>query len=94
MKATQITELFATIKSNFVSFFAILMFVALGVGVFCGLSWSAPALERATNEFFDEYALYNYSLSFAYGFTEDNRDEVLQLDGIDEAELSSESYET
>ena len=37
MKPTQITELLVNIKKSFVSFFSILMFVALGVGIILGL---------------------------------------------------------
>lgn len=38
VKPTQITELFANIRKTFVSFFSILMFVTLGVGIFLGIS--------------------------------------------------------
>ena len=49
MKPTQITELLANIRATIVSFFSILMFVALGAAVFFGISWSAPALQSAAD---------------------------------------------
>ena len=54
LKPTQLTELLANIKATFVSFFSILMFVALGVGIFLGISWAGPALEGAADRAFDE----------------------------------------
>ena len=43
MKRTQLTELLNNIKATFVSFFSILMFVALGAGIFIGIASTAPA---------------------------------------------------
>lgn len=54
MKATQFTDLLANIRATFVSFFSILMFVALGVAVFLGISWAAPALQNTADDMFDE----------------------------------------
>ena len=69
MKRTQVTDLFANIKATFVSFFSILMFVALGVGVFLGISWAAPALQSAADNMFDTGNFHNYQIQFPYGLT-------------------------
>ena len=62
MKRTQIRELFSNIKVTFVSFFSILMFVALGVGLFVGISWTAPALQSAADRVFDEGSFHDFSV--------------------------------
>ncbi|MDO4890591.1 MAG: hypothetical protein Q3963_04455, partial [Coriobacteriaceae bacterium] len=72
MKPTQITELLANIKSSFVSFFSILMFAALGVGVFLGISWAGPALQQGAEGMFNAGQFHHYQISFPYGLTDEN----------------------
>ena len=76
MKKTQIIELFSNIKSTFMSFFAILLFVLLSVGVFSGISWTSPALQRAAEEVFDEGRLYDIEIQFPNGLTDEDLQKV------------------
>ena len=72
MKPTQVTELLANIRKTFVSFFSILMFVALGMGVFLGISWAGPALQNAADGMCAEGRFHNFQVQFPYGLTDDD----------------------
>ncbi len=94
MKPTQITELFANIKKTFVSFFSILMFVALGVGIFLGISWAGPALETAADKVFEEGKLHNYQVQYLYGFTDEDVAKIAAFDGVTDVEPVRQSFQT
>ena len=94
MKRTQLTELLANIKATFVSFFSILMFVALGVGVFVGISWSGPALQVAADKVFDEHSMYNLQITYPFGLTQANLDELSQVEGVSKVEPTRQAFET
>lgn len=94
MKATQVTELFANIKKTFVSFFSILMFVALGVGVFLGISWAGPALENAADATFEEGNFHNFQISFPYGLTDDDLNKLADVEGVTQVEPARQSFQT
>ncbi|MBQ9003073.1 MAG: FtsX-like permease family protein [Eggerthellaceae bacterium] len=94
MKPTQITELFANIRKTFVSFFSILMFVALGVGVFLGISWAGPALENAADALFDEGRFHDFQIQFPYGLTDGDLEELAQVEGVTRVEAERQSFQT
>lgn len=93
MKKTQIIELFSNIKSTFMSFFAILLFVLLSVGVFSGISWTSPALQRAAEEVFDEGRLYDIEIQFPNGLTDEDLQKLKAIDGVDELETGYTSLQ-
>ena len=82
MKPTQVKELFANIRKTFVSFFSILMFVALGVGVFLGISWAGPALQNAADNEFDKGSLHHFQIQYLYGLTDDDLAELAKVEGV------------
>ena len=94
MKRTQITELFANIKKTFVSFFSILMFAALGVGVFLGISWAGPALEQAGNRMIYEGAFHSYQIQYPYGLTDADLAKLSQVEGVSQVEPGYQSFQT
>ena len=94
VKPTQITELLANIKATFVSFFSILMFVALGVGVFLGISWAGPALQNAFDAMADEGQLHNYQVQFVYGLTDDDLGKLSETEGVSQVEAERQSFQT
>ncbi len=94
MKPTQVTELFANIKKTFVSFFSILMFVALGVGIFLGISWAGPALKVAANQNFNEGSFHHYQIQYPYGLTDDDIREIAKYDGVTQVEGVRQSFQT
>ena len=93
MKPTQIAELLANIKNTFVSFFSILMFVALAVGIFLGILWSGPALRNAANEFFDRGAFHDIQVQFSYGLTDSDIQKLSDVEGVTDIESGRQSFQ-
>lgn len=93
MKSTQVRELFLNIKVSIVSFFSILMFVALAVGVFLGISWSGPALENAIDGNLSDGSFHDIQIQFPYGLTEDDMAQLASLDGVTDVEGSYASFQ-
>ena len=94
MKRTQVTELFATIKATFVSFFSILLFVALAVALYCGMCWSSLAIKNANNEELRKDNLHALEITFPYGLTDDDIDAIKDVDGVESVEPGYISYQT
>ena len=94
MKRTQVTDLLTNIKGTIVSFISILMFAALGVGVFLGISWASPALENAAQTMFDEGSFHNYQIQYPYGLTDADLKELSQVEGVTEIEAERQSFQT
>ncbi|MDO4798240.1 MAG: FtsX-like permease family protein [Coriobacteriales bacterium] len=94
MKKTQRRDLVTTIKGTFISFFSILMFVALGVGVFLGIIWSGPALEGAAERVFEEGNFHNFQIQFPYGLTDSDLQQLSQVDGVTQIEPAFQSFQT
>ncbi|MBQ9042173.1 MAG: FtsX-like permease family protein [Eggerthellaceae bacterium] len=93
MKPTQITELFANIRKTFVSFFSILMFVALGVGIFLGITWAGPALQTAADKVYDEGSLHDFQVQFSYGLTDDDLKKLADVEGVSLVEPAYQSFQ-
>ena len=94
MKPTQVTELLANIKNTFVSFFSILMFVALGVGIFLGISWAGPALQVAADGVYDQGAAHDFQVQFSYGLTDDDLAKLADVEGVSQVEAGRQSFQT
>ncbi|MBQ3301752.1 MAG: hypothetical protein IJH04_06385, partial [Eggerthellaceae bacterium] len=92
MKPTQITELLANIRNTFVSFFSILMFVALGVGIFVGIQWTSPALQDAAERVFDDGSFHNIQVTYPYGLTADDLEALKGIEGVSEVEASRQVF--
>jgi len=92
MKPTQLTELFANIRATIVSFFSILMFVALGVGIFAGIYWMAPALQKSAESIFDEGVFHHFQIQFPYGLTDGDLDKLRSVEGVTDVEGSYLAY--
>ena len=86
VKKTQLIELLANIRATAVSFFSILMFVALGVGIFLGILWVGTALFNATDKEFDEGKLHHFQVLYPYGLTKSDIAELAQVDGVEDVE--------
>ena len=93
MKPTQITELFANIRKTFVSFFSIFMFVALGVGIFLGISWAGPALQNAADGVFDKGRFHDFQVQFPYGLSDGDVEKLSQVDGVTQVEKVRQSFQ-
>ena len=94
MKRTQITELFANVRATAVSFFSILLFVSLGVALYCGMCWTSAANEGATNASYLEMGLHDLEVTFPYGLTADDIAAIGEVDGVSQVEGGYVSYQS
>ena len=86
MKKTHLIDLFMSIKTTRVSFISIIMFVTLGIGVFLGFSWTGRAFDTSTNHFVEKYKLHDVEVSFPNGFSDEDIEEIRNIDGVEAAE--------
>ena len=86
MKKTQLLELFCNIKGTFVSFFSIMMFVALGVAIFLGLGWSAGAVRHATESHLQEGKFHDIEVSYPLGLTNEDVQAISEVPGVESVE--------
>lgn len=83
MKKTQVIDLLTTIRGSLVPFVAITMFVALGAGMFLGVHWVAGAMHAMAGEQFAQGNMHDVEITFPYGLTEDDLNELQNLDKDD-----------
>ena len=88
MKKTQWLALFKDIKATLVSFLSITLFVALGIAIFLGIKWNAPALEATANAYYEEHSYHDFTLVFPYALTQDDLKAVEALDAVAEGVYS------
>ncbi|MGN0711622.1 MAG: hypothetical protein ACI4LO_07655 [Anaerovoracaceae bacterium] len=93
MKKMQIIELFSNIKATLMSFCAIMLFVVLSVGVFAGISWTSPALQRAADMVYEEGGLYDIEVVFPNGLTDEDMGKIREIEGVDELETTFTSVQ-
>lgn len=58
-----------------------MMFVALSVAIFCGISWTGPALQSSADQVFEEGKLHDFEITYPYGLTEDDHDAIRAIVG-------------
>lgn len=92
LKRTQFLELLHNIGKTWVSFFSIVMFVALGVGIFLGIMWSGKSVEVAADKAYENQFMYDFQVTFPYGFTDDAVAQIKDIDGVSDVELGYTSY--
>lgn len=93
MKKTQFTELFANIRATLVSFLSIVLFVALGVGLYSGLCWSAKGIYDASDNAYKAGNFHDVEVTFPYGITADDIAAVKSLDGVSDCDPGYISYQ-
>ncbi|WP_322354829.1 ABC transporter permease [Paratractidigestivibacter sp.] len=93
MKKTQVTELFANIRSTAVSFFSILLFVALGVCLYCGMRWTSLAIKNSNSEAFVDGNVHALEVTFSYGLTDDDLSALREVEGVDAVEAGYLCYQ-
>ncbi len=92
MKKTQIIELFNNIKNTFVSFFSITLFVALGVGIFVGMSWGGISLVRSIIYEEEQHNFKDLEIISPYGFTREDIAKLRQVEGVETVEGTYNYY--
>ncbi|MGN1095276.1 MAG: hypothetical protein ACI4QR_02690, partial [Eubacteriales bacterium] len=86
MKKTRLLVLLRNIRATKVSFFSIVLFVALGIAIFLGIKWNSPALKSTVDKYYDEYQFHDFVVSFPFGITNDDLEDIKALDIVTNAE--------
>lgn len=68
MKKTQLIELLNNIKTTFVSFFSIFMFVTLAVALFTGVSFASKDMAYVIDNMIEVNNFHDAQLMYTYGF--------------------------
>ena len=76
------------IRSSLGRYLAILAIVMLGVGFFCGLKSTKPAMLATANQYLKDNKLYDYQLQSTLGLTEKDAEAVARQDDVEAAEGS------
>ncbi|MBR4807394.1 MAG: hypothetical protein IKZ65_02775, partial [Lachnospiraceae bacterium] len=92
MKKTQFIDLIKIIKSTFVSFFSVTLFVTLGVGVFLGMSWGGRGLAMSIAKAQDDNNFRDLEIISPYGFTDDDMRELRKVEGVADVEGTYTAY--
>jgi len=92
VKKTQIIDLIKNIKGSFVSFFSIMLFVTLGVGVFLGMSWGGRGLALTISKTQEDNNFRDLEIISPYGFTKDDVERLRKVEGVATIEGTYNSY--
>ena len=92
MKKTQFKELFKTIGRSKVTFFSILLFVAMSIAFFFGVSWAGESLPNSTNDYYKRSVFHDIEIRLPLGFKKDKMDDLKTIEGVDEIEGKYETY--
>ncbi|MDO4566231.1 MAG: ABC transporter permease, partial [Oscillospiraceae bacterium] len=71
-----------SIRSSFGRFFAIMVIVALGAGIYAGLNAVAPDMRLTINRYYEEGRLFDVRLLSTLGFTDEDLDEIKSVEGV------------
>ena len=78
-----------TIKNSFGRYMAIFGIMALGVGVFAGVTTATPSMIITAQRYIEEQRLFDFRLISTWGFTEE---EVEQINHLDEVRMARGGY--
>ncbi len=86
MSSGMIKTTIREIKASFGRYLAILAIVMLGVGLFAGLKITKPAMIATENAYLREQNFFDFHLLSTIGFTDDDVDELAQMDEVADIE--------
>lgn len=92
MKKTEWIEILHNIKSTIVSFIAIILFIALAVGLFLGIRWTIVALSLSLEGEYDDGNMYSFKVESNIGIPDSTLEEIKELPYVDEVESFNETY--
>ena len=92
MKKTEWIELFNKIKHTFISFLAILLFIACATALFVGIHWTIGSLSLSLEKEYTDGNMYNFKVQSELGFTDEIIEDLKKSDYIDDIETFNETY--
>ena len=78
--------IYRTIRGSLKRFLSIVVITALGVSVMCGLKAGCEDLCDSVDAYFDQQNVYDINVQSTYGLTDDDRDAIQEVDGVETAE--------
>lgn len=92
MTSTHWVELFQNIRKNIISFIAIVIFVALGIAIFIGFSFSGNAFLCSVDSMLQHQKLCHFELYNEATITDKDLERCEKWDGIDKVEGEIEGF--
>ncbi len=92
MKKTAWIELFNNIKHTFISFLAILLFIACASSLFLGIHWTVNSISLCLEKEYDDGNMYNFKVQSNIGFTDEIINELKESEYIDGLEPFHETF--
>ena len=86
MKRTQIKDIVRNIRTNAVSWLAVVIVVTITCGVYCGVFFYADTMEDTAAEFFERTNFEDLTVTTAAGATEEDVRQLRDLPGVLDAE--------
>lgn len=86
MKRTQWIELTRKIAGSKASFFAIILFIAFGVGLFTGIGWTAYGIDDSILKVFEDCNFHDLEIFAPYGFDEDDLKTLAEQEDTEDVE--------
>ena len=93
MKKTQWIELVRSIRGSLISFISIVMFVALGIAIFGGLTWTGSNAETAVNRAYREDGFHSFQVTYPFGLSTEQIAQFRDVDGVEDAEGYNTVYQ-
>ena len=78
-------KLLRTARSYKAQFISMLVMITLGVGIFLGFNMEWRTIEYDTSRFFKNTNYADYRLYSAGGFTKEELEKIVAIDGVDAA---------
>lgn len=92
MKKTGWIELFHNIKRTFISFSAILLFIACASALFVGIHWTINSISLCLEKEYSDGHMYHFKVQSNVGFTDEILNELKKSEYIDDIEIFHETY--
>lgn len=78
-------KMLRTIKNYRAQFISMIIMIAIGIGVFAGFNMEWKSLDKNTRNFFEETNFADYRIYNTRGFTTEDLEKVLNIDGVKDA---------
>lgn len=78
-------KMLRTIKNYRAQFISMIIMIAIGIGVFAGFNMEWKSLDKNTSNFFEETNFADYRIYNTRGFTTEDLEKVLNIDGVKDA---------
>lgn len=86
MKKVQVKELIMTIKDSIVKFASLILIISLGISTYLGIKFAGISMIDTSTDYYKESNFEDIELSYRYGFSDVDIDELSKIDAITEIE--------